>query len=108
MLMGVDIVFLTSRQGVRAYMQQSRVFVGMVLILIFGEVLGLYGYVPVGNKAAPVRHTDRRQFDSGIDIEHENRMRCLTSAVYFTVTEYCRHRINVSRPISSLLHLSFF
>lgn len=31
--------------GVRAYMEQSRVFVGMVLILIFGEVLGLYGYV---------------------------------------------------------------
>lgn len=31
-------------QGVRAYMQQSRIFVGMVLILIFGEVLGLYGY----------------------------------------------------------------
>ena len=25
-------------------MLQSRVFVGMVLILIFGEVLGLYGY----------------------------------------------------------------
>ena len=32
-------------QGVRAYMQQSRIFVGMVLILIFGEVLGLYGCV---------------------------------------------------------------
>lgn len=31
--------------GVRAYMQQSRIFVGMVLILIFGEVLGLYGLV---------------------------------------------------------------
>lgn len=31
--------------GVRAFMQQSRIFVGMVLILIFGEVLGLYGYV---------------------------------------------------------------
>ncbi|KAK8231251.1 hypothetical protein IWX49DRAFT_604838 [Phyllosticta citricarpa] len=29
--------------GVRSYMQQSRIFVGMVLILIFGEVLGLYG-----------------------------------------------------------------
>lgn len=28
-------------------MQQSRIFVGMVLILIFGEVLGLYGYVYV-------------------------------------------------------------
>ncbi|QSZ37015.1 hypothetical protein DSL72_009107 [Monilinia vaccinii-corymbosi] len=31
--------------GVRSYMQQSRIFVGMVLILIFGEVLGLYGWV---------------------------------------------------------------
>jgi F0F1-type ATP synthase membrane subunit c/vacuolar-type H+-ATPase subunit K len=31
--------------GVRAFMQQSRVYVGMVLILIFGEVLGLYGYI---------------------------------------------------------------
>lgn len=31
-------------KGVRAYMEQSRIFVGMVLILIFGEVLGLYGY----------------------------------------------------------------
>lgn len=26
-------------------MQQSRVYVGMILILIFGEVLGLYGFV---------------------------------------------------------------
>ena len=31
--------------GVRSYMQQSRVFVGMVLILIFGDVLGLYGLI---------------------------------------------------------------
>ena len=31
--------------GVRSYMSQSRIFVGMVLILIFGEVLGLYGLV---------------------------------------------------------------
>lgn len=28
-------------------MQQSRVYVGMILILIFGEVLGLYGFVCV-------------------------------------------------------------
>lgn len=35
---------LTGLQGVRSYMLQSRIFVGMVLILIFGEVLGLYGY----------------------------------------------------------------
>lgn len=33
--------------GVRSYMLQSRIFVGMVLILIFGEVLGLYGSVAV-------------------------------------------------------------
>ena len=38
-LSGVD-----QKKGVRSYMQQSRIFVGMVLILIFGEVLGLYGY----------------------------------------------------------------
>jgi F0F1-type ATP synthase membrane subunit c/vacuolar-type H+-ATPase subunit K len=38
-------------KGVRAYMEQSRVFVGMVLILIFGEVLGLYGYVSPSDKA---------------------------------------------------------
>lgn len=31
--------------GVRAYMEQSKVYVGMILILIFGEVLGLYGFV---------------------------------------------------------------
>ena len=30
-------------KGVRSYMLQSRIFVGMVLILIFAEVLGLYG-----------------------------------------------------------------
>lgn len=29
--------------GVRAYLNQSKVYVGMILILIFGEVLGLYG-----------------------------------------------------------------
>ena len=34
---------IDNEQGVRSYMLQSRVFVGMVLILIFGEVLGLYG-----------------------------------------------------------------
>lgn len=40
-------------KGVRSYMEQSRVFVGMVLILIFGEVLGLYGYVrPVSGQAS--------------------------------------------------------
>mmetsp|Transcript_65534 Transcript_65534/g.116819 ORF Transcript_65534/g.116819 Transcript_65534/m.116819 type:complete len:177 (-) Transcript_65534:49-579(-) len=31
--------------GVRANAQQSKVFVGMILILIFGEALGLYGLI---------------------------------------------------------------
>jgi hypothetical protein len=34
-------------QGVRAYVYESKVFVSMVLILIFAEVLGLYGYVSI-------------------------------------------------------------
>ena len=37
-----------SMQCVRAYVFESKVFVTMVLILIFGEVLGLYGYVIFG------------------------------------------------------------
>lgn len=40
--------------GVRSYMQQSRIFVGMVLILIFGEVLGLYGLVLLSLKYVDV------------------------------------------------------
>jgi V-type H+-transporting ATPase proteolipid subunit len=37
-------LYLTLRtQCVRAYVYESRVFVSMVLILIFAEVLGLYG-----------------------------------------------------------------
>lgn len=31
--------------GVRASAQQPRLFVGMILILIFAEVLGLYGLI---------------------------------------------------------------
>ncbi|KAM0750983.1 V-type proton ATPase proteolipid subunit [Meredithblackwellia eburnea MCA 4105] len=31
--------------GVRGVAQQSRVFVGMILVLIFSEVLGLYGLI---------------------------------------------------------------
>lgn len=31
--------------GARAFAQQPRLFVGMVLILIFAEVLGLYGMI---------------------------------------------------------------
>jgi len=31
--------------GVRGTAQQPRLFVGMILILIFAEVLGLYGFI---------------------------------------------------------------
>jgi F0F1-type ATP synthase membrane subunit c/vacuolar-type H+-ATPase subunit K len=37
-------------------MQQSRIFVGMVLILIFGEVLGLYGYALILEGQAMVHY----------------------------------------------------
>jgi V-type H+-transporting ATPase proteolipid subunit len=36
---------MTYAQCVRAYVHESKVFVAMVLILIFAEVLGLYGFV---------------------------------------------------------------
>ena len=36
-------------------MLQSRIFVGMVLILIFGEVLGLYGQVMISIQTVPAK-----------------------------------------------------
>jgi len=38
-------VGLVGDAGVRAFVHQPRVFVGMVLMLIFAEVLGLYGLI---------------------------------------------------------------
>jgi len=38
-------VGLVGDAGVRAFVHQPRVFVGMILILIFAEVLGLYGLI---------------------------------------------------------------
>ncbi len=67
-----DTDVLRMDQGVRAYMQQSRIFVGMVLILIFGEVLGLYGYVSL-NRESYVGYmlTRHLQLDRGLDIEYQ-------------------------------------
>ena len=51
-LVGDSVCFTVSKLGsisnqdcqcVRAYVHESKVFVAMVLILIFAEVLGLYG-----------------------------------------------------------------
>lgn len=33
------------QHGILAYSQQPRVFVGLILLLIFGEVLGIYGLI---------------------------------------------------------------
>lgn len=36
---------LAGEAGVRAYMQQTRLYIGMVVVLIFAEVLALYGLI---------------------------------------------------------------
>lgn len=36
---------IVGNAGVRGTAQQSRLYVGMILILIFAEVLGLYGLI---------------------------------------------------------------
>ena len=87
-------------------MQQSRIFVGMVLILIFGEVLGLYGYVFEEDKAVFVRYTDERQFDSGVNIEYEDGMRCVTSADYFMLPTLSRPYLCITPDI--IAHSFFF
>jgi hypothetical protein len=55
----VDRLLMFS-QCVRAYVTESKVFVSMVLILIFAEVLGLYGYVVLSSNSslADVLQTD--------------------------------------------------
>src|SRR5947207_1366413 len=45
-------------QGVRSYLLQQKIFVGLVLILIFAEVLGLYGLMVgliLNNRAGPAQ-----------------------------------------------------
>ncbi len=39
------MVGIVGDAGVRAYAYQNKIFIGMVLILIFAEVLGLYGLI---------------------------------------------------------------
>ena len=61
-------------------MQQSRIFVGMVLILIFGEVLGLYGY------DEPLQQNDLGangciKADCRSDTEHKHRLEARVTVV---------------------------
>ncbi|KAJ3578364.1 hypothetical protein NPX13_g2199 [Xylaria arbuscula] len=54
--------------GVRASTQQPRLYIGMVLILIFAEVLGLYGVVVTTekhDKARVEKHGRGRGDDTG-------------------------------------------
>ena len=43
--MPVGCFEVPSRLGVRAGGQQEKIFVGMILMLIFGEALALYGLI---------------------------------------------------------------
>lgn len=43
---GIGVI---GEHGVRSYVRQSRIFMPLVLMLIFAEVLGLYGYVALRN-----------------------------------------------------------
>jgi len=48
LLVAADIVVavgIAGDAGVRGSAQQPRLFVGMILIMIFSEVLGLYGFI---------------------------------------------------------------
>jgi F0F1-type ATP synthase membrane subunit c/vacuolar-type H+-ATPase subunit K len=36
---------IVGNAGVRAFLTQPKIYVGMVLVLIFAEVLGLYGLI---------------------------------------------------------------
>jgi V-type H+-transporting ATPase proteolipid subunit len=43
------LLWVSVNQCVRAYVYETRIFVTMVLILIFAEVLGLYGCVSLSS-----------------------------------------------------------
>lgn len=66
-------------------MRQSRIFVGMVLILIFAEVLGLYGYGSLGPGCGG--SADRVQTYCGSHHEHKGQRlkRCTSFTTSCTV-----------------------
>ncbi|TQS31934.1 hypothetical protein Golomagni_07772 [Golovinomyces magnicellulatus] len=64
---------VVGENGVRAYMEQSRIFVGMVLVLIFGEVLGLYGYASFSLLMCQVLTLSNEQADCCFAFECKGR-----------------------------------
>lgn len=93
-------------------MLQSRIFVGMVLILIFGEVLGLYGYANLPKTGLNSYLTKLvsllLSFSTQERIEY-----CLSTSIYliFIWRRICLNIIYQSKtgiqfhPIFSLFHL---
>ena len=77
-------------QCVRAYVRESKVFVRMVLILIFAEVLGLYGCVLPAVAQRPSQTSLKvgpRQAHRCIDYEHES-IRCSLFMTFTTTSVY--------------------
>lgn len=87
--------------GVRGVAQQSRVFVGMVLILIFAEVLGLYGLIValiLNTKSSlhpPVSPTTSFRHASVVPFE---RQRMLTELDLFAVLNAPTARVERGCP----------
>jgi len=54
--------------GVRANAQEGKIFVGMILILIFGEALGLYGMIVaiILSQWRANAHTVQREVDGDV------------------------------------------
>lgn len=77
--------------GVRSYMQQSRIFVGMVLILIFGEVLGLYGLVNIYPGPLSI-HLHKQSYCSSHS-EHQEQRLDDTGTVRLSNTKQNKQRI---------------
>jgi len=69
-------------------MLQSRIFVGMVLILIFGEVLGLYGYCDCLRNE--MGNADQCQAHRSINLEYGYRLKTGRRAMVTDQRKHCR------------------
>lgn len=65
---GIGVI---GEHGIRAYIKQSRIFVPLVLLLIFAEVLGLYGYV-LSRCLTPLT-ANSSQINRCTDSQYENK-----------------------------------
>lgn len=88
-------------KGVRSFMQQNRVFVGMVLILIFAEVLGLYGYGGLGGMADLQAHCSAhsKHQSEGVVASRGATKRALTCSVHIS-------REGVMHPCSTFVDIT--